>query len=604
MTKPTDQKSHFWQTLVASAVALGILTTAHARTTGIDVSSYQGAPSWSSIHSCGWTFGVAKATEGQTTDDPDFSYNMSNGKANGMYMGAYHFAHPELHAPSVESSHFWGTAGSTQLADGKTVSPTLDFEVFSGVVGASSYSDWANQWFNDILNDLGGKQSQPILYVSACNAAYFDNSVDAWAPWIANYNGQDPQSGTPWSVCTSGDVWGGWTMWQYSSSGSVCGVSGSTDVDVYNGNTSSFTSQLLISTPGSGGTTTWSSVNGGPIAMNTDGTLEIFGVQGTTAKHEHQTSPNGSWSALINMGGITAIPNVAVGRNTDGRLEAFCYNTADGTVYHQYQTAAHMGFTPWYQMGSSSGVTNLVAVTNTDGRMEIWGIKNGTTWHDYQTAAGQGWHGWGSHGGTVKAGYTIGRNSDGRLEIFGVGTDGAVWHDYQTAAGSGWNGWVSLGGATMDGNLAVANDADGRLDLYACHSDGHVWHNFQIKGGGGAWNGWGDTGVPGSGGRGGMCIGINLDGRLEVFVSTPAGVVWHRYQNTRNGSWTPWYQLGGSAYDQHLFCANNQNGALQVFAINSSDTAIWTNYQSTPGGGWNGFFSMGNAGIKFYYGQP
>ncbi|MGZ5566368.1 MAG: GH25 family lysozyme, partial [Limisphaerales bacterium] len=580
------------------------LTSAHARMTGIDVSSYQGTPSWSSIHNCGWGFGIAKATEGQTTDDPDFSYNMSNGKANGVYMGAYHFAHPELHSPSTESSHFWGVAGGTQLADGKTVSPTLDFEVFSGVVGASSYSDWANQWFNDIVGDLGGKQSQPILYVSACNAANFNNTVDAWAPWIANYNGQDPQTGTPWSVCSSGNIWGGWTMWQYSSSGSVCGVSGGCDVDVYNGATSSFTSQLLISTPGGGGTQTWSSVNGGPIAMNTDGTLEIFGVQGTTAKHEHQNSPNGSWTALINMGGITALPNVAIGRNSDGRLEAFCYNTADGTVYHQYQTAPHMGFTTWFQMGASAGVTNLVAVTNLDGRMEIWGIKNGTTWHDYQTAAGQGWNGWGSHGGTVKAGYTIGRNPDGRLEIFGVGTDGAVWHDYQTAAGSGWNGWGSLGGATMDGNLAVANNADGRLDLYACHSDGHVWHNYQIKGGGGAWNGWGDTGVPGTAGRGGMCIGINLDGRLEVFCSTTAGVVWHRYQNTRNGAWTSWFQLGGSAYDQHLFCANNQNGALQVFAINSSDTAIWTNYQSTPGGGWNGFFSMGNAGMKFYYGQP
>lgn len=602
MTKPQVRSS--WRHLLAAGALLTAVTSMHARPLGVDVSSYQGAPSWGSVKGCGITFGIAKATEGYSINDPDFSYNMSNGKSAGVYMGAYHFAHPEANSPSTESGHFWSVAGGTQLADSKTVSPTLDFEVFSGYVGASSYSDWANQWFDDILNDLGGKTAQPILYVSACNAAYFNSTVDAWAPWIADYNGQDPQTGTPWSVCSSGDIWGGWTMWQYSSSGSVCGISGSTDVDVYNGTTTQFTQALLIDNPGGSGQQTWSSVNGGPIVMNKDGRLEIFGVQGTTAKHEYQTAPNGSWSALSSMGGITAIPNVGIACNTDGRLEAFCYNTANGTVYHQYQTAAGMGFTTWFQMGSSAGVTNLVAVANKDGRLEVFGIKGGNVWHDYQTAAGQGWHGWGSHGGTVKAGYNVGVNSDGRLEIFGVGTDGAVWHDYQTAAGSGWNGWVSMGGATMDGNIAVANNADGRLDMYACHSDGHVWHNYQIKGGGGAWNGWGDTGVPGTGGRGGMCIGINKDGRLEVFVSTPAGVCWHRYQNTKNGDWTPWYNLGSSSLDQHLFCGNNANGALQVFAIHTGDNVIYTNYQNPPGGAWNGWFSMGNAGMMFYYGQP
>jgi GH25 family lysozyme M1 (1,4-beta-N-acetylmuramidase) len=591
--------------MLAISTALTVISTGStmARPLGVDVSSYQGTPNWGSAKSCGIVFGIAKATEGATINDPDFSYNMSNGKGAGVYMGTYHFAHPENNSPSTESGHFWGVAGGTILSDGKSVQPTLDFEVFSGHVGASTFSDWANQWFNDILNDAGGRPVQPVLYVSSCNACNFGSSVDAWIPWLANYNGQDPQTGSPWSACSSCNIWGGWTMWQYSSSGSVCGIGGGCDVDVYNGSLSQFQSQMIIDNP-TPPPTAYSSVNGGCIAMNTDGRLEIFGVQGTTAKHEYQSGPNGSWGALSSMTGISTIPNVAIGRNSDGRLEAFAYNTANGTVYHQYQNNPGGAFTSWFQMGSSAGVTNLVVVTNTDGRMEVFGIKGGTVWHDYQSTAGGAWHGWGSHGGIVKAGYAVGRNGDGRLEIFGVGTDGAVWHDWQTTAGGSWNGWASMGGATMDGNIAVANNADGRLDMYACHSDGHVWHNYQIKGGGGAWNGWGDSGVPGTGGRGGMCIGINKDGRLEVFCSTPSGVVWHRYQNVKNGDWTPWYSLGGTSLDQHLFCANNANGALQVFGIHTGDNVIWTNYQSTPGGGWNGWFSMGNAGMMFFYGQP
>jgi hypothetical protein len=70
------------------------------------------------------------------------------------------------------------------------------------------------------------------------------------------------------------------------------------------------------------------------------------------------------------------------------------------------------------------------------------------------------------------------------------------------------------------------------------------------------------------------------------------------------GSWTPFYSLGGSSLDPNLMVANNQNGAVQVFAISAADDAIWTNYQTTPGGGWNGWFSMGNAGIRFFFGQP
>jgi hypothetical protein len=207
-------------------------------------------------------------------------------------------------------------------------------------------------------------------------------------------------------------------------------------------------------------------------------------------------------------------------------------------------------------------------------------------------------------GAHLKAGYQVARNGDGRLEVFGVGDNGDVWHDWQTTAGGAWHGYADMGGAGMNPRLSVGQNADGRLELYGIGSNGHVWHNYQVVGGGGAWNGWGDVGNFGVGAKPGMAVGINPDGRLEVFGVTTAGVVWHRYQNVAGGSWTPWYSMGGSGLDSQLMVANNANGALQVFAISGNDLAIWTNYQTTPGGGWNGWFSMGNAGVRFFYGQP
>jgi GH25 family lysozyme M1 (1,4-beta-N-acetylmuramidase) len=208
------------------------------RPLGIDVSSYQGQPNWSSIHGAGIVFAWAKATEGTTVVDGDFAYNMNNGKNAGVYMGAYHFAHPNLNSPAAEASYFWGQAGGYIKADGKSFMPMLDMEVFSGLVGASTYSAWANAWCNAIVADASTLSVKPVIYVSACSACEFDGSVAQWSSDIADYNGQNPQTSTPWTTCASCDAWGSgaWTAWQYSSSGSVSGISGAVDLDVFNGN--------------------------------------------------------------------------------------------------------------------------------------------------------------------------------------------------------------------------------------------------------------------------------------------------------------------------------------------------------------------------------
>lgn len=192
---------------------------------------------WSSVKGAGITFAWAKATQGVGTTDPDFIVNENNGKAAGVFMGAYHFAQPNDDSPGSEASHFWSVAGGYIKADGKTFEPMLDMEVFSGLVGASTYSAWANDWCNDIVSDGTGLTLKPAIYVSACNACEFNSSVSGWFADIADYNGESAETGTPWSTCTSCEVWGSgvWSAWQYTDTGSVSGVSGNVDRDVFNG---------------------------------------------------------------------------------------------------------------------------------------------------------------------------------------------------------------------------------------------------------------------------------------------------------------------------------------------------------------------------------
>jgi lysozyme len=229
---------------IAAAMALlGVTQTKANNTThslfGIDVSNFQGFVTWSSVHGNGADFAFAKATEGTTFTDADFSGNMSRGKGAGMQMGAYHFARPANNCVSPEANHFWAVAGGQITADGKSLFPTLDLEVFSGHSCQNSYTDWANQWAADVK----AKTShflRPVIYISACNACFLNSGITLSA-WIADYNGQNLFTGNPWSTCCSCDVWDGgrcnsntWTYWQVSSSGSIGGVSGNCDFDAYN----------------------------------------------------------------------------------------------------------------------------------------------------------------------------------------------------------------------------------------------------------------------------------------------------------------------------------------------------------------------------------
>src|SRR5216684_4447101 len=98
---------------------------------GIDVSSYQGTVNWSQVKLAGYTFAWAKATEGLTVTDSQYLNNAVNGVSAGMYMGAYHFAHPDTHPTNAdaisEANHFLSVAQpyiiSCQLP------PVLDLEV-------------------------------------------------------------------------------------------------------------------------------------------------------------------------------------------------------------------------------------------------------------------------------------------------------------------------------------------------------------------------------------------------------------------------------------------------------------------------------------------
>src|SRR4029077_9344909 len=110
--------SAFAISLCLLMLILGPVPALAQRPLGIDVSSFQTTITWSSVQAAGISFAWAKATEGTSYQDAYFIGNQNNGKAAGVLMGAYHYAHPELNTPGVEANYFWSFAGPYIKAEG------------------------------------------------------------------------------------------------------------------------------------------------------------------------------------------------------------------------------------------------------------------------------------------------------------------------------------------------------------------------------------------------------------------------------------------------------------------------------------------------------
>jgi GH25 family lysozyme M1 (1,4-beta-N-acetylmuramidase)/uncharacterized protein (DUF2141 family) len=212
-----------------------------ARVAGIDVSHWQGTINWSSVAAAGKQFVFHKATEGTNYVDPTAATNNAGAAAAGLLVGVYHFAHPDTNSATAEANWFIQNAG--QYANTGDLRPVLDLEDGSTLT-ASALATWVNTFCSTVQSALG---VDPLIY---CNTNYATNEVDATVTshdlWIANWStayGDPNTTGSPPS-----GVWGAgnWDFWQYSSTGSVSGISGAVDLDVYNGDLASLQANFVI----------------------------------------------------------------------------------------------------------------------------------------------------------------------------------------------------------------------------------------------------------------------------------------------------------------------------------------------------------------------
>jgi lysozyme len=207
-------------------------------TEGIDVSHWQNVINWPVVRAAGKRFAYIKASE--STDFVDWMYatNRAQAKAAGIQVGAYHFADPELTPGDAiaEADHFLATA---TIAPGELL-PVLDLERTGGLA-TPDLQAWVSAYLDRIYERTGVRG---VIYVSPSFWKTYMGDVTWFAAsgyrvlWIAHWT-------TSAEPSLPGGGWGGngWTFWQYTSDGTVPGITGRVDLNRYKG--TDFSSVLI-----------------------------------------------------------------------------------------------------------------------------------------------------------------------------------------------------------------------------------------------------------------------------------------------------------------------------------------------------------------------
>ncbi len=195
---------------------------------GIDISSWQhpgGAQiDWAAVRSAGVAFAVVKATEGLTYTNPYFATDRTRAVQAGLVVGAYHYARPVLPiATATEQADQFLTVTGLTRSNGH-IAPVLDLEADGGLT-AGQLTAWTRAFMEEIETKTG---RTPILYTYRSfwtDTMKNTSSFSRYPLWFAIYNGGSSPGPLPGG-------WQKWAMWQFTSSGSIPGITGNVDMNV------------------------------------------------------------------------------------------------------------------------------------------------------------------------------------------------------------------------------------------------------------------------------------------------------------------------------------------------------------------------------------
>lgn len=180
---------------------------------GIDVSHYQGNIDWNAISKQGnICYAFVKATESNYYVDDYYTYNIEEGKKNGIAMGSYHFFRANV--SMLEQFEHMTSVIDPSMQD---IIPLIDIEAANGVPVETFVSRLKE--FLKLVEEFYGCPPIIYTYVNFYNRYLANKGFSHYPMMIAYYNGDIP-------YVSDGNKY---IMWQYTCRGRISGVKGDID---------------------------------------------------------------------------------------------------------------------------------------------------------------------------------------------------------------------------------------------------------------------------------------------------------------------------------------------------------------------------------------
>lgn len=191
-------------------------------TLGIDVSKWNGSIDWNKVKNAGVSYviircGYRGSTTGALIEDPTFRKNISGATAAGLKVGVYFFSQATNEVEAVEEASM--TLG---LISGNNISFPVFLDVEpSGGRGDAIDSSTRTQVINAFCQTIKNSGYQAGVYANKnwLGEKFNPGSLSGCRIWLAQYTSAPSYSGR-------------YDMWQYSSKGTVAGISGKVDMNL------------------------------------------------------------------------------------------------------------------------------------------------------------------------------------------------------------------------------------------------------------------------------------------------------------------------------------------------------------------------------------
>ena len=198
-----------------------ILSKHTDKVVGFDISEYQGRIKWDKIKYADGNFPLdfvlIRATAGKNKVDNTFRKNWAAAKDRKIIRGAYHYYRPDEN--SLEQALLF--IKTVQLRPGD-FPPVLDIEKLPRDQSLDNLIIGLKKWVDKIESYYGVK---PIIYSGdSYYTDFLEDEFEGYTFWIANYNFLEEKINKNWK------------FWQFTEKGTVKGIEGNVDLNIFNGN--------------------------------------------------------------------------------------------------------------------------------------------------------------------------------------------------------------------------------------------------------------------------------------------------------------------------------------------------------------------------------